>query len=574
MRMAIVRFELIALLLSGALLLSTARGDVRLPAIFGDHMVLQRGGPAPVWGEADPGEKITVTAGAVRAEATADPDGRWMARLDGLPVSREPIEVTVEGRNRITLSDVLVGDVWLCSGQSNMEFGIRNARSADEEIARADHPEIRLFFVPKRPLPEAGPDLAASGFAGRWLVCHPATVVQNGWGGFSAAGYFFGRDLQAFTHAPVGLIGSYHGGTPIWAWMSLASLQADPEFKYFANKGADHAQNHLRNDQAYDDVRLPQWREAVEKWKQENPAAWEAYQAAYQQWQEEAKALEAAGRAAPRSPRNPAPSQPFRPSEDPTIPAVLFNGMVAPLIPYGITGVAWYQGEANTGEAMLYAALLRALIGDWRAQWGQGDFPFLIVQLANFTARGVEPAESNWAALRESQARTLAVPRTGLVTTIDLGEAGDIHPKDKADVGLRLALAARTVAYGDIVASSGPVFSSASVEKDKIRLFFDHVGSGLVIGELPEGVPLSEPRLDRSVLRGFSIAGKDGKFAWADAVIMGDQVVVSSAQVPAPKYVRYAWAHNPACNLYNKEGLPAVPFRTDTFPVGEQSLWK
>ncbi len=272
----------------------------------------------------------------------------------------------------------------------------------------------------------------------------------------------------------------------------------------------------------------------------------------------------------PGKPKDPTPASPLDPATERHIPTVLYNGMIAPLIPYGIKGAIWYQGEGNSSRAVEYATLLPTMIQDWRARWGEGDFPFLIVQLANFLPRKPEPSESPLAALRESQAKTLALPHTGLAVAVDVGEVDDIHPKDKDDIGGRLALAARKVAYGEEnLVCSGPVFRAMTVEGGKARLAFEQVGQGLAIGVPPVHFHPGEARLDTSTLRGFAIAGGDGKFVWADAVIDGNTVVVSSSQVDVPVAVRYAWADNPDCNLYNKDGLPAVPFRTDNYPVGE-----
>lgn len=559
-------------LLAGVCSIGSAFADVTLPALFGDHMVLQRDGTAPVWGTADPGEKVTVTAGAAQGDAVAGPDGKWMVRLSGLPLSGQPIDVTVTGKNQIVLHDVLIGDVWICSGQSNMEFGITQEISASAEVPLADHPQLRLFLVPRAnsPVPATAIATPSGGStAGHWLVCTPDTVVQNGWGGFTAIGYYFGRDLQEFTHAPVGLIETCWSGTPGQSWTSLEALKAVPLLKAYSEQATAFRDKYGATQQDYP-AALQRWEAEASQWKQDNKDAWDAYQKSLSDWTTASQQAEAAKQAIPPRPKDPAPPKPKDPLTNPNIATVLFNGMIAPLIPYGVKGAIWYQGEGNTYKPVEYATLLPTLIRDWRARWGQGDFPFLIVQLANNLPRQPQPSESGWAVLRESQAKTLSLPNTGLAVAIDLGEADNIHPRDKYDVGARLALAARKVAYGDSVQASGPTFQSLTQEGDKLRLAFTNIGQGLAIGVPPAHFHPGEPRADTSTLRGFAIAGADGKYAWADAVIDGETVVLSSPAVPQPQSVRYAWADNPDANLYNQDGLPAVPFRTDTLPVGEE----
>ena len=552
------------------------RADVKLSMIFGDHMVLQQDGAAPVWGTADPGESVTVTAGTVTGSATADADGKWMVKLSGLPVSAQPIEITVQGKNQIVLHDVLVGDVWVCSGQSNMQFGIGKDASAQEEIAKANHPEIRLFMVTQKPLPAPATEMAPPAphsTEGQWLVCSPSTVKQNGWNGFSAVGYFFGRDIAAYTHQPVGLIGTYWGGTPAQSWTSLEGLQTDPALKEYADQSASHRQNFDRDAVDYQNTVLPKWQADSDKWQTDHKDKWDAYQASLQKYNDDVKAAPAQGTPPPSpatQPQDPSPKKPADPATDPHLASVLYNSMIAPIIPYGIKGAIWYQGESNWDHPVQYGTLLSAMIADWRGRWGQGDFPFLIVQLANYEAKKPDPGEGNWNALREGQSKVAAQPHNGLAVTIDIGEADDVHPKDKDDVSARLALAARKVAYGDAsVVSSGPTYSEADIEGSSLRVLFNNVGGGLVIGTPPPHFHPGQPRLDASVLKGFAVSGDDGKYYWADARIEGAAVILSSPRVPAPVTVRYDWAMNPDGNLYNQEGLPAVPFRTDDAPVGE-----
>ena len=564
---ALRRSCLMAGLLLAALVLfaQTVSAEVKLAAIFGDHMVLQRDTTAPVWGTAAPGEQVTVSVGNVNGKATAGADGKWMVRLSGLPVSNQPVEVRVQGKNTIVLHDVLIGDVWLCSGQSNMEFGIGNESSAREEISKAAHPLIRLFLVQKHPSASPVADLPVSTgtSAGHWLVCSPETIVQNGWGGFSAVAYYFGQDLQAFLRAPVGLIDSCNGGTSVQAWTSFEAFQAVPSLKHYADENESLRQEIAKNPNYYQDTIIPGWKAGVEKWKANHKPEWDAYLAATQKWEDESRKAQAEKKPAPPKPLDPTPKMPRDPATSKDVPINLFNGMIAPIIPYGIKGAIWYQGENNVGGVPDYSILLPLMIKDWRTRWGAGDFPFLIVQLANFGENQPGSSESKWAEFRETQAKIAAAPNSGLAVTIDIGEPKDIHPRDKWDVGNRLSLVARKVAYGDSVVDSGPTFKSQTVEGNKIRLSFDHAGQGLAIGVPPPHFHPGLPRPGASALRGFAIAGEDKKFVPANAILNGNTVVVSSDQVANPKIVRYGWANSPDCNLYNKEGLPAGPFRSN-----------
>jgi sialate O-acetylesterase len=548
---------------------------VKLPAIFGDHMVLQRDLSVPVWGSADPGETVTVTVGTAKASAVAGKDGQWSVKLANLAASSTPLDVTVAGKNTITFHDVVVGDVWVCSGQSNMEFGIK-AFMPPDEFAQASNPQIRLFGVPKWVAPVPEKDIAAAPadapLLGTWQVCTPDTLTKCGeWSGFSACGFYFGREIQAFTHQPVGLIGSNWGGTRIHSWTSLDTLQTLPQKASAAKSAANFAANYDQIKQTYETVTLPQWNDTLAKWKTDNKAALDSYADAMKQWQVAAKAAAAQKQPAPPRPQAPKePRAPRDPIHDNQASCALYNGMIAPLIPFAIKGTIWYQGEANSAEPGVYKVELPALIHDWRSHWGEGDFPFLVVQLPNFMARKPDPSESTWAEMREIQENVLTLPNTGVAVTIDIGDPGNIHPSDKLDVGHRLALAAEHVAYGWQGVYSGPTYKSSAVEGNKMRVVFDNVGSGLTTGIAPDHfyacqrVPLTPPAVSPN-LEGFAIAGADQKFVWAKAQIDGNAVVVSADSVPTPVAVRYAWADNPACNLYNKEGLPASPFRTDDF---------
>lgn len=479
----------LALLL--AVLPAPSRAEVKPHALFSDHMVIQRDMAAPVWGTAEPGQEVTVSIAGQTKKAVTGPDGKWQVKLDPLPAGG-PHELSI---GQVALKNVLVGEVWVCSGQSNMEWSVRSSANPEAEIAGANYPKIRLFTAPRRSI-----DTPQKDVNGAWKPCSPETIA-----GFSAVAYFFGRELWKTLEVPVGLIHSSWGGTAAELWTRRGVLEADADFKGLLD--------------AYDKRR-------------------EAHASALERHKEAAQKAKAEGKPAPKAPPGPG-----------LAPSSLYNGMIAPLIPYAIRGAIWYQGESNASRARQYQKLFPAMIKNWREDWGQGDFPFLFVQLANFMARKPDPSESAWAELREAQLRTLSVPKTGMAVIVDIGDAKDIHPKNKQDVGRRLALAAQAVAYGRDVVSSGPIFDSMNVEGDRVRLTFKHVGGGLVArGEK---------------LTGFAIAGADKKFAWADAKIDGSHVIVWSDKVPQPAAVRYAWADNPECNLYNKEGLPASPFRTD-----------
>jgi len=490
---------------------AAAVADIRLPAIIGDNMVLQHDKEASIWGWADPGEEVGVSVSWHRMKwaVTADGEGRWHFRM-AAPEVGGPYQITLTGKNTITLKNILVGEVWVASGQSNMQMSVRSSANAENEIAGADYPRIRLFSVERKVA-----DAPQEDCAGRWVECSPETVP-----GFSAVAYFFGRELHKRLDVPVGLIHTSWGGTPAEAWTSRPMLEDNPDFQPILKRYDDAVANY--------------------------PQAMKQYEEKLKQWKEKSAQARKDGKNPPRRPRTP-----FGP-DHPHSPAGLYNAMIAPLIPYAIQGAIWYQGESNAGRAYQYRELFPTMIQCWRQNWGQGDFPFLFVQLANFMAQKPEPADSAWAELREAQLMTLRLPETGMAVIIDIGEANDIHPKNKQDVGKRLALWALANTYGKKIVYSGPLYKSMERKGKNIVLHFDHVDGGLVAkgGEL----------------KGFAIAGKDRKFVWADAKIEGDTVVVSSAEVSRPAAVRYAWADNPVCNLYNEAGLPASPFRTDAWP--------
>lgn len=508
-----------ALLLVSLILLpqAVAEADVRLPSLFADHMVLQREKPLPVWGWADPNEEVTVAVASQQQSAKANAEGRWELTLQPLQTTANhtPVKLTVQGSSGTTIiiNDVLIGEVWLCSGQSNMVWWLKRAARAEEEIAAADYPQMRFFIVPN-----VADGTPREQVAGQWSVTHPS-VAEN----FSATAYFFGRYLHKQLGVPVGLIQSAWGGTPAEAWISRDAMEAVPELQPL----------------------LDRWEKSVSSYDAQR--AKEQFQKALAAWEEAAKQAKAAGKNPPRRPR-PAGN----PAASPHRPANLFNGMIAPLVPYAIRGAIWYQGESNVTRAYQYRTLLPTLIRNWRDLWQQGAFPFGIVQIAPFNYQriwNVDPAFC--AELWEAQILTAQkVPNTGIVGTMDIGELGDIHPANKQDVGRRLGLWAMAMAYGQDIVYSGPVFESMNVEGDKVRIRFKHFGGGLTT-------------LDNQPPTEFTVAGPDGVFHPAEASIDANAVVVYSDKVNDPRNVRFAWRDIAQPNLTNKEGLPALPFRTD-----------
>lgn len=475
-------------------------------------MVLQQKKTIPVWGKADPGESVTVTLGDVSRKATACGEGRWRVDLPKMKAGG-PYELKIKGAgNSLLFSDVLVGEVWIGSGQSNMQWTVADSNNAEREIANAQYPKIRLFDV-KRTVATSPQDDCT----GEWKVCSPETLPS-----FSAVLYYFGRELhQQLNDMPMGLIHTSWGGTPAESWTSRPMLESDP---------------HLAG--------------LVRKWDKtlaDYPQAKAAYDEALAVWEAEAEKAKAEGKEEPKKPK--APEGP----DHPWLASGLYNAMIAPLVPYAIQGAVWYQGESNANRAYQYRTLFPAMINDWRNAWGQGNFSFYFVQLANFTQVKEEPADSDWAELREAQTMTLSLKKTGMATIIDIGEADDIHPRNKQDVGKRLAFNALAKDYGKQIIFSGPMYKNMQIRNGAIVLSFNHAHGGLRAA-------------DNGDLTGFAIAGSDKKFVWADAVVRGKTVVVSSPDVKEPVAVRYAWANNPVCNLVNGAGLPASPFRTDDWP--------
>jgi sialate O-acetylesterase len=514
-------------------LAAMANADVKMPAIFGDHMVLQQGRDLPFWGTADAGEQVTVTAGGRSATTTADAAGKWQLRLERLAPTTDAVEVRVQGKNTLVFSDVLVGEVWLCSGQSNMEFGLTGAHNAAVDLPNVNHPAMRYFKVERSTALEPQTDCK-----GQWLACTPDVAKH-----LYAVGYYFGRDLQAARGGAVGLIMSAWGGTTAQAWTSLPTLQSHPQLESYAKTYAEILSNREELTAKFE-RELADWQEPHAKWKAEYDAA-------------PAEQRGAIKRREPRRPVSPLSSQ-----ETPSLP---YNAMIAPIARYGIQGVIWYQGESNASDYVHYRTLFPVMIRDWRQAWGQGDFPFLFVQLANYMAPQTQPSEGGWANIREAQATALALPNTAMAVAIDVGQADDIHPRNKKDVGARLAKAALRIAYNQDVQHSGPRYQSMNVEGNKLRLRFTEIGSGLTIAAAPATQPGMAPAQPASSLKGFAIAGSDRKFAWAQARIDGDTVVVWSDEVAEPVAVRYGWASNPSVNLYNKDGFPASPFRSDSW---------
>jgi len=641
-----------AILLGSMILLATGlRAEVRLPHILGSNMVLQRNADLKIWGWADKGEKITVSFNGQSRKTTAGKDGRWMVVFSPMKEGG-PFVMTVKGKNTIELENIMLGDVWVCSGQSNMEFHVSQGRNADEEIASANHPRIRLLTVPRDVRVEPVNDIREA----EWNVCSPSTVPD-----FSAVAYFFGRKIQAETGVAVGLISTNWGGTDIETWMSGAMALQDDIMRPKVEKLKEIDAEQLRRQLAEEMERMVAGFDKGSSGKaqgkmlwsepDQDPALWNHTMALPALWEDMGlknvdgiiwfrkefilSKEQAAGTAelslgkiddsdvtwvngqkvgetwnlynidrnytvpggvlhegkntiivrvedtgggggiygapdvlklsTPKGEVALAGDWNFRaaiseisyntavmgPNDMPTL---LFNGMINPLLNLAIKGAIWYQGENNAGQAYRYRKLFKMLITDWRQQWGEPEMGFYFVQLANFMKSYDYPTESAWAELREAQAMALELDHTGMAVIIDAGEALDIHPKNKQDVGYRLALAALHDTYGRDIVYSGPVFESYRVDGNKVIITFSNCGSGLVAKD------------KYGYLKGFTVAGSDSIFAWARAEIKGNEVIVYSDNVDNPVAVRYAWADNPEdANLYNSEGLPASPFRTDNF---------
>ena len=498
--------------------------NIKLASPFADHMVLQHNTAVPIWGWADPGEKVTVKLGKQSVSTTTGSDGKWMLKLNKL-MAGGPYTLTATGKNTLTVNDVYAGEVWVCSGQSNMDFtvaredrywcGVYNEK---EEVAAADYPLIRVFDTDFSP--RATPQDTVKG---KWEVVSPQTI-----GHLSAVAYFFAREIQKKMKIPIGLITSAFGASTAEAWIRKEALEKDTTFKKL----------------------LTSFDAKIEKYNSDTSGR-AAYREAMEKWRVVAAKAKAEGKDEVRPPRNPNPD----PIRDQHNPYVLWNGMVKPLVPYAIKGALWYQGESNSPTASIYRQIMETLITDWRNQWGQGNFPFLYVQLANIgkTYDSLPSFGGSEAIKREAQLQNLSLPNTGMAVAIDNAnpeDMNDVHPKNKQDIGYRLALAAQAIAYGDKkVVHSGPLYDKMEVNGKNIKLYFKHTGTGLVAKD--------------GLLKGFAIAGEDKKFVWANAKIEGNTVVVSSPEIGNPVAVRYGYGRNPPTSLYNKEKLPASPFRTD-----------
>jgi len=505
--------KLLSLLAFGLALTPALRAELKLPAIIGDHMVLQQNQADPIWGWDTPGTKVTVSFAGQNYAATAGADGRWTVKLAPLPANATPQTLTISGSTKRELKDVLIGEVWMCSGQSNMGFTLAQEQNSQQELATANLPNLRLIKVPN-----VGTQELQNDFKGKWQPSTPATV-----GYFSAVGFLVGRRIHQTLNVPVGLIDNSWGGSHAEAWIRRSTLENDPRFKsqvdYARKREAELLPDQGRAEFEQD---MAKWKIASAKAKAENKTP--PY--VPQHW---LTGRERAGN--------------------------IFAGVLHPTLGFGIKGVLWYQGESNAGQAYEYATLFPFLIEQWRKKWGQGDFPFYWVQLPNFKPVRPEPGESGWAELREAQTRTLKLPNTGQAVIIDLGEADNVHPKNKHDVAARLVRWPLAKDYGVKLPYHSPEFKSLTITGSKALVTFDCFGSSLR--------PLGE-----SAARGFAVCGADKVWHWATGRIVGtNEVEVASKEVAAPVAVRYAWADNPVCNLFSSDGLAVTPFRTDDFEL-------
>jgi len=676
-----------SLLLSLGVVISgtTLSADVKLPSIISNHMVLQKSANVPIWGKADPGEEITVTLGQQAKQTKTDSAGKWKVELNLAQSPSGPVDLIVSGRNLIKITDVLVGEVWLASGQSNMELTLKNTIDAEKEIAQSANPELREFHVKNKASP-----VPLEECEGQWVIAGPDTS-----GGFSGVGYYFAKKIQHDLRVPVGIIHSSWGATPVEAWTSRPSLNKVPALKATTER-------HIEEDRIYADDKK-EFAPAMETWLKQHGredrlvgdihafadlgistqswipvqvtgpvsapglpltgAIWlrREYAVTAEQIQQMGQTHHGLGldfgdvtgfetiywngekigettvetypghnhqhhynvptdrikeganvlalrifapvtppafifnaqhppaalsgnwfakvefalpdltqavvASAPKSPVIPWPPQKFG--------SYNFNGMINPLLPYAIKGAIWYQGEGNVTRAYQYRTAFPLLVEDWRQHWARTELPFYFCQLANFYEKATVPGDNDLAELREAQSMTLRLPHTGQAVLIDIGEANDIHPRNKKDAGERLALIALAKDYGKAVTYSGPVYAFMKTEGDKICLTFTHADQGLVakplsptydVRTLENKTALVVRNSPHSELEGFTICGVDRKWVWADAKIKDSTVVVWAKDVLNPVAVRYAWSDNPTCNLYNGAGLPASPFRTDDFP--------
>lgn len=507
------------------LTISTASAELRLPAIVGNNMVLQRDQANRIWGWDNPGATVTVEIAGQKKQAKTDAKGKWIVTLDPLPVTKpdaQPLAMRVSGSSARELKNILVGEVWLCSGQSNMGFNLGTNYDADLESLSSKFPRLRLVSVPPVGTQEPQDD-----FKGQWEEATNPEVIKQ----FTAVGFFYGRLLHQILDVPVGLIDNSWGGSSCEAWVRRDILEKDPFYKPL----------------------MDGWREREKTYNHE--AELEKHKAAMEKWKVQAAQAKAQGKTPPKPPRAPtnALTGQHRPGN-------LYCGVLHPTIGYGMRGTIWYQGESNSGRAFEYRQLFPLMIKHWRDEWNlpgaAHDFPFYWVQLADYMAEKPEPGDSGWAELREAQTLTMSkLPNTGQAVITDLGEAKDIHPRNKRDVAERLVRWALVKDYGLQLPYRSPQFKAMTIEGNKARVSFDYVGSGLKTFDVEE-------------IRGFAICGEDRKFAWAKASILNTNTVeVWCDTVAKPVAVRYAWADNPVCNLYSSDDLPVTPFRTDDFPM-------
>lgn len=631
---------------------SLCSSQVKLPKLVGDHMVLQRDVEIPIWGWAAVGEKVTITFNNKNYKTKTGKDGIWAVNLKAIKAGG-PYEMVIKGKNTIRINDILIGDVWLASGQSNMEWVLKaDGNNYEKEIADANFPKIRLFTVIKNASSAPKTDVSSNG----WQLCSSKTISD-----FSAVAYFFGKDLYHKLNIPIGLIHSSWGGTPAEAWTDFNTVKQFPRYKSDAELLANNSLDLEKVLEEYDSE-MSLWKKEysedrgyqkngktwadldvnITDWKTMSlPAYWEQptilpnfdgvvwFRKDFNLSQEESqqviklhlaniddeditfvngveigktightflreysipKNILKVGRNnitvrvtdnqggggiygdpelffiekeenkeslagiwsyktavdISKMPKNPLNSRPK------DMPTALFNGMIAPLTPYAIKGAIWYQGESNASRAYEYEELFPSMISGWREKWGY-NFPFLFVQLANYMFDKEQPADYEWAELRDAQTKTLKLPNTGMAVAIDIGNPNDIHPRNKLDVGNRLSLAALKVAYDEDIVYSGPQFQSMKIQGDKIRIAFSNIGSGLDV------------RDKYGYVKGFAIAGADKKFMWAKGYLDGNDIVLYNETIKKPEAIRYNWSNNPEGNIYNKEGLPAVPFRTDNY---------
>lgn len=503
--------SLLRFLLLLGLAATVLRAELKLPAIISDHMVLQQNQANPIWGWDTPGTKITVTFAGRTLAATAGPDGKWTVKLPSVAANATPQTLTIAGSSTRTIQDVLIGEVWMCSGQSNMQWTLARDYHGDIEAAASKFPNLRLIKVP-----QVGTQELKTDFKGEWRAANPE-VARN----FSAIGFLYGRYLHQILGVPVGLIDNAWGGSAAEAWVRRTTIENEPRFKALMESTA------RREADLQSEKGKAGFAKSVEDWK----------------------VASAKAKAAKKTP----PRAPVDWLTNNSRPGNIFAGVVHPTLGYGIKGVIWYQGESNATRAYEYAELFPFMIQQWRKEWGQGDFPFYWVQLADFRAEKPTPGDSDWAELREAQTKALRLPNTGQAVIIDLGEGRDIHPRNKTGVAARLVRWALVKDYGMKLPYRSPEYQRMEIAGNKAVLTFDCFGSSL------RAFDVVEPR-------GFAICGADRVWRWAQGKIVGpNRVEVWSDEVPAPVAVRYAWADNPVCNLYSEDGLPVTPFRTDDF---------